>query len=169
MLTYQLSHDDDVPGRLEAIDLLKKRTNQPSVVQALMRAASVDGFWAVRRSAAAALVMAAPDTSARRVLLMALRDRDARVRQAAAAALAKFPDSTTSAALVDVIQRDPSLIVRGEALAAYLAVAGDAALPTATRVMAAASWQNVLRSPALQVLATMQSKEAQELYHQYTQ
>ncbi|HXC25663.1 MAG TPA: M1 family metallopeptidase [Gemmatimonadaceae bacterium] len=169
MLMYQLRHDDDVLGRLEAIELLKKQTNQPAVVQALGHAANADEFWSVRRSAVVALTLAAPDMSARRVLLTALRDRDARVRQAAATALATFPDPTTSAALVDVIQHDPSLTVRGEALAAYLTVAGDAALPTATKVMATPSWQNVLRGPALQVLAKMPSKEAQALYHQYAQ
>jgi aminopeptidase N len=169
MLTYQLSHDDDVLGRLEAIDLLTRRTTQSGVVQALIRAATGDGFWAVRRSAASALAMAAPDTAVRGVLLTVLRDNDARVRQAAAVALSKFPDSKTAAVLADVIQHDPSLIVRGDALGSYLIVAGDSALPTAARVMAMPSWQNVLRGPALKALATMHSQGAQELYHQYAQ
>jgi aminopeptidase N len=167
MLTYQLGHDDDVLGRLEAIDLLEKYMSRTAVRQALMQAATSDGFWDVRQSAITALAGTAPDTAVQRALLTTLRDRDARVRQAAATTLAKFPDRTTAAALVDVIQRDPSLIVRGRALATYLLVAGDAALPTATRVMATPSWENVLRGPALKVLATMHSKEAQDLYRQY--
>ena len=169
MLTYQLRHDDDVLGRIEAADLLKHQMGRSGVLSALMQAATTDNFWAVRRAATVALAMAAPDTAARRTLFAALQDRDARVRQAAASALAKFTDSTTAATLSSVVDRDPSLIVRGVALAAYLQVAGDAALPTAQRVMAMPSWRNVLRKPAIGVLQTMRSPAAQELYHQYAQ
>ena len=167
MLAYQLAHDDDVLGRLEAIDLLKERAHQSTVVKALTQAATDDKFWAVRRSAAVALAAAAPDPSVQRVLLMVLQDRDARVRIGAIEALQKFSDSTSALALSNLVERDSSLTVRGEALAAYLAVAGDAALPVATRVMAMPSWRNVLRAPALDVLRTMKSSAAQELYHQY--
>lgn len=55
MLRYQLQHDDDVIGRLEAIDLLSKRTTERLAVEAVANVAREDSFWAVREAAAGAL------------------------------------------------------------------------------------------------------------------
>gem|GEM_PF-5802116 len=62
---------------------------------------------------------------------------------------------------------DASPIVRGTALASYIKVAGDAALPLAREAMAETSWRNVLRMPAMNVLKGMQSEAARELYRKY--
>ena len=55
MLAYQLGHDDDITGRLEAAELLAGRAGEPLAAAALARAVEDDRFWAVRARAVAAI------------------------------------------------------------------------------------------------------------------
>lgn len=55
MLRYQLQHDDDVTGRIEAVTLLSERPAEHMAAAALADAARDDPFWAVREAAATAL------------------------------------------------------------------------------------------------------------------
>ncbi len=172
MLSYQLAHDDDVLGRVEAVDLLRRRLAQPRAVTALVHAATIDKFWGVRNRAVRALATADTSDTARTgvvrgALIVALRDSDARVRQSAAAGLRKFPSAELRPVLEQAIRSDPSLFVRGSALASYLTVMGDAGLPLAEEVMAMPSWLDALRGPAMGVLKEMPSAGAQALYQRY--
>lgn len=179
MLGYDLAHSDDVTSREEALARLRERTSQPAAASAIAAAATGDRFWGVRQLAVRALpdfrhdsAAATPTQSAisaviRTAITAAVRDRDARVRQAAVNALASFPGSDTQALLADAAQHDSSLFVRGDALASYLGVTGDAGLPLAATVMSEPSWRNVLRVPALKVLKEMTSVAAQDLYRRY--
>ena len=63
LLRYQLEHDDDVIGRIEAVDLLAQRTSERLAAIALARAARDDAFWAVREAAAGALANFQRDTA----------------------------------------------------------------------------------------------------------
>lgn len=167
MLDYQLSHSDDVTSRAEAVELLRTRTDQPAAAHAIATAATSDAFWAMRQLAVESLTAFAADSAARRAISAALSDKDARVRQSVAVALAKFPGPDVAALLANSAQHDTSPIVRGAAVASYLAVTGDAGLALAESVMAPQSWQNVLRAPALKVLKSMSSPQAQQLYTRY--
>ena len=122
MLRYQLAHDDDVIGRLEAVELLSQRSTERLAAAAVANAARGDGaFWAVREAAASALkkFASASDSVAATALLVASADSDARVRESAATSLAAFSGERVEARLRDLARSDSSLFVRGAALGAY--------------------------------------------------
>jgi len=167
MLDYQLTHGDDVASRSEAIRLLQMRRGDEAAAHAIARDAEIDRFWAVRGQSLQALTAFAADSTARSAVYGASRDSDPRIRQAAAGALAGFPGAETDSILSTIARSDASPIVRGVALASYLKVAGDAAVPLAREVMAQQSWRNVLRTPAITVLKGMNGAAAQSLYHEY--
>ena len=92
MLAYQLAHAEDVPGRLEAVQLLRERLAEPRAIAALDAAARADASWAIRMRAASALAESpASDSitadSVVAALVRTIRDSDPRVREAAAGAL----------------------------------------------------------------------------------
>ena len=92
MLRYQLAHDPDVLGRVEAAEELGKRKEAASL-EALTTALNNDTFWGVRVVAAQALATIG-DEKAQDVLIKALQELDptqfSRVRQAVARALGHY-------------------------------------------------------------------------------
>jgi aminopeptidase N len=92
MMRYQLVHDRDVLGRIEAAEALGAKSDEESV-KALQRALMNDSFWGVRVVAAAELGKIA-SRQAQDVLLQALQKLDlvefSRVRAAIATALGGF-------------------------------------------------------------------------------
>ena len=69
--------------------------------------------------------------------------------------------------LRELARSDPSLFVRGAALASDIRLEKDAALPLAKQLMTEEVWGNVIRTPALAVLRTLDSPEARQLVQQY--
>jgi HEAT repeat protein len=110
--------------------------------------------------------------SVKAALLAATRDHDARVRQEAATALGHIATGGTvpldvTSRLREIARGDASLIVRGVALAADIRLEKDAAIPLAQQLMAPDVWNNVIRTPALEVLAALDSPEARSLVQKY--
>jgi HEAT repeat protein len=181
MLVYQLVNDDDVLGRIEAIESLGERPGDQRALTALIAAGRNDKFWAVRGRAVAAIglwasdethVAVAPMRSVKAALLAATRDHDARVRQEAVTALGHIATAGTvpldvTSRLREIARGDPSLIVRGVALAADIRLEKDAAIPLAQQLMAPDVWNNVIRIPALEVLVALDSPEARLLVQKY--
>ena len=181
MLRHQLVNDDDVLGRIEAVDVLAGRPADQIALDALVRATRNDRFWGVRQRAVAAIGAWASDATRATIppmqkvkdaLIVASRDPDARVRQEAARALGQM--TVIGNALLDVTIRlrqiarsDLSLIVRGEALASVIRLEKNAALPLAKEMMAPEVWDNVIRTPALAALKSVDTPEARELINQY--
>jgi aminopeptidase N len=92
MLRYQLAHDPDVLGRVEAAEALGEKTEEKSRL-ALINALNNASFWAVRATAAKALAKhGTPQAQA--ALIDALGNLDprqfSRVREAIASALGTF-------------------------------------------------------------------------------
>jgi aminopeptidase N len=91
-LRYQLAHDPDVLGRVEAAEELAKHKDDTNI-DALAHALNNDPFWGVRAAAASALGTVGSE-KAQAVLLKALQELDpqqfSRVRSAVATALGKF-------------------------------------------------------------------------------
>jgi len=182
MLQYQLVNDDDVLGRIEAVDLLAQRPTDQTALNALILATRNDRFWAVRSRAVDAIGIwgsdstkgaIAPMRSVTMALLAATRDPDARVREEAARALGKLTLSGTVARdvavrLHEVARRDSNLIVRGAALASDIRLEKNAALPLAKQLMATDVWQSVIRAPAINALKAVGTPEALELAQQYS-
>ena len=181
MLEYQLVHDDDVLGRIEAVQLLGERVTDRNALDALRRAARNDRFRAVRARAVDALGAWGSDTSRAAAppmrgvtdaLVAATRDLDSRVRQQASRALGSLAVTGASARdvairLRQIARDDPSYIVRGAALAADIRLEKNAALPLAKQLMALPLWGDVLRRPAVTALKEIGTPEAQQLAQQY--
>ena len=181
MLRYQLVHDDDVLGRIEAVQLLGERVSDRNALDALRLAARNDRFWAVRARAVDALgawgsdtsrAAASPIRNVTDALISATRDIDSRVRQEAALALGSLALGGASARdvairLRQIARDDPSYIVRGAALAGDIRLEKNAALPLAKQLMALDLWANVIRRPAVNALKEIGTPEAQQLAQQY--
>lgn len=182
MMRHQLVNDDEVLGRIEAVDVLTGRPTDQIALDALVRATRNDRFWGVRRRAVKAIGMWASDSrratispmqKVRDALIVASRDPDARVRQEAAKALGQLTVSGNAQLEVTIRLRqlarsDPSLIVRGEALASVVRLEKNAAIPLAKEMMAPEVWDDVIRAPALAALKTLDTAEARELVNRYT-
>jgi len=116
MLRYQLAHDPDVLGRIEAAEELGKQGDEESV-KALSQSLLNDAFWGVRIAAAQALAEVG-SAQAQELLLQALQKLDARqfsrVRAAIADALGRYSQPT-----------QPELAQRSAAALASLLEAGD--------------------------------------------
>jgi aminopeptidase N len=148
MLTYQLQHDTDVAGRLEAVKLLR---GDPAVATA----ARNDPDWGVRAAAAAQLTDA-------KTLGAMLRDRDSRVRSAAAKAIgaAGLSRQDVIVGLKEVVSADSSLFVRGTALEALAKLDTAAALPMIRVMLGVDSWTDIERAGALHALSLTHSPDA---------
>jgi aminopeptidase N len=182
MMRYQLVNDDDVLGRVEAVDILAQRPGDQLALDGLVRATRNDRFYGVRARAVDAIGIWASDATradiapmqnVRSALIYATRDPDARVRQAAVTALGRLTVSGRAATEVtirlrEVARSDRSLFVRGAALGSDIRLEKNAALPLAKQLMAQDVWQNVIRTPALNALKTVDTPEARDLLQQYT-
>jgi aminopeptidase N len=179
LLTYQLEHDDDVLGRIEAADLLAMRTGEARAIVALATAVARDTAWAVRVHAATSLAAFAADSAAITALLGATRDRDARVRQAAARstgdaiALARRQPSSGADTLMhpgvvepvrqrlrELVSGDSSRHVRGAALIAYATISPDDALVVIEPSLSRESWLDVERAAAVNALSRIDTPES---------
>ncbi len=181
MLRYELVYDDDVLGRIEAVDILAQRPADLAALNALIGSTRNDKFWAVRARAVDAIgiwgsdpsrATIAPMRNVAAALVAASRDPDARVRQEAVTALGRLTLSGATARDVSVRLRvvarmDPSLIVRGAALGSDIRLEKNAALPLAKQMMASEVWQNVIRTPAINALKAVGTPEALQLVQQY--
>ncbi len=116
MLRYQLAHDPDVLGRIEAAEALGEQDDEESV-KALAQSLLNDAFWGVRVAAAEALASIGSE-QVQDVLLQALEQLDARecsrVRAAIVEALGSYSQPTR-----------PELAQRSAAALASLLEAGD--------------------------------------------
>ena len=160
MLRYQLEHDGDVIGRLEAVDLLSRRTKERLAARAVSAAARGDAFWAVRQAAAGALASFEEDTLARAALLDASADSDARVRESAAASLAAFPGERVESQLGELARGDSSLFVRGAALRSYARLDPSAAITVIREALTRDSWLDIERTSAVLALEFVDTPEA---------
>jgi aminopeptidase N len=181
MLAYQLAHDDDVLGRIEAASLLLPmsaraaqtgavangsapgmRAASPAdsvAIAALARAVREDRAWAVRARAVDALSGAPGDWVA--AVVAASRDSDPRVRERAAVALARAPaDPQVIGRLREMATGDSSLFVRGRAINGLATVEPAAAMPIIREMLEQRSWLDLSRTQAITALGLIDAPEA---------
>ena len=156
MLAWQLAHDDDVVGRVEAVDLLARRGDELVARRALI-AATRDSAHAVRARAVGALRLQAGAPMVADAIIAASRDSDARVRQAALRALVDVHSSASAARAREAATGDPSLINRGSALLTLAALDGNAALDVVRSALASDSWLDLSRTQAVTALGRIDS------------
>jgi aminopeptidase N len=116
-LLYQLSQDQ-VMGRLWAVDELAKRLGERNVRSALKEAAFGDDFWAVRERALQVLGPVQDDAFISRLTSLASDDPHSHVRAAALKVLGQFEDNSLAGFLRERSQIDESGLVRDAAIAA---------------------------------------------------
>lgn len=156
MLRYQLAHDPDVLGRVEAAEALGEQGDEESV-KALAQSLLNDAFWGVRVAAAEALAQVS-NVQAQEVLLQALSELDARefsrVRTAIASALGRYAQPTrpelaqrSAAALASVFEAgDVSYQVEGAAASALGKTRTQGAVEQLVKGLERPSWMNAVQS-----------------------
>jgi aminopeptidase N len=165
MLAWQLAHDSDVLGRIEAIEALAPRVEREAEARdAVARAARDDSLWMVRARALAALAPIVNHDSARMVVINATRDSDTRVREAAALALARATGNAEATnRLRALAQNDRSWWVRTAAMGAMVSVDSVTAVGIAREMLRREEWRDLARVAALEGLARMRSPESRAL------
>ena len=166
MLAYQLAHDDDVVGRVEAVDLLASRSAEVVARRALI-AATLDHAFAVRARAVGALGGMPDAPMVPDAIIAATRDNDARVRQAALRALGKVRSSAAAARAREAATSDSSLINRGTALRTLATLDPAAALDVAKSKLATDSWLDMSRTHAVSALGMIDSPESMTILRRY--
>ena len=173
-LAYQLTGDDDVTGRVWALNQLKARLDaketaadeKQRIVTAIAAAVGGEKFWGVRSELVAALGGQNAD-AARTVLRDATNDADARVRASAVGALAKSKDDSLAGVYLAHLNDQSYGVVRASASAL-----GETKSPQAydalVKLIDAPSWRDQVRASALQGLAALGDKRALELGFRYT-
>jgi aminopeptidase N len=153
-LIYQLRHDDDVIGRLLAIQALVTFPPFDEGYEAFIRAAREDPVGAVRGEAIAALGRWG-GKAAVNPLLDLVEDEDMGVRQAAVGALGQTRDDRALGVLQEIFAGDRNDYVEAEAAAAL----GNFPSPETRRLlldgMSRPSHDEVIRSGIIRALAGM--------------
>lgn len=160
LLTYQLTHDQTVVGRIEAAHELA-RLGTRAAVQALGEALTQEPFWGVQVQIAAALGETRTPV-AREALLAALALPNTRARRAVVAALANFKHDQ---AVADAIwQRftdgDASYYVEAEAAHAQGVLKTASAFEHIVAALDRPSWNDVLQMHALSGLGELRDPRA---------
>ena len=172
-LAYQLTRDDDVTGRVWALNQLASRLNaketsdadKQKIVATLAAAVGGEKFWGVRSELATALGgQHAAEASA--ALLAATKDADARVRASAVNALAKSKDEKLASVYLALLNDQSYATIRAAASAL-----GETKSPQAydalTKLIDAPSWRDQVRASALTGLANLADKRSLELGLRY--
>src|SRR5207244_3944247 len=168
---YQLAHDQDVLGRIWALQQLKPRMNddksapadRQAIIKALTDTVTKDQFWGTRVEAANALSGLKEATAA---LLTATKDADARVRTRAVTSLAATKDPTLANAYQQLLNDQSYAVIRAAALALGQTKSAGA-YDSLVKLIDAPSWRDTIRASALSGLAALGDKRALDLGLKY--
>jgi aminopeptidase N len=142
-LAYQLTHDDDVMGRVRAARELSSFKGEDTVRilgEALMR----DDFYGVRMAAAVSLGEIGSE-SARQTLISAYRSNpDSHVRRCCIWAMGNFKDESTLNLLHEALDKDESYFVGVAAVRAMAHLGGEKAYDILASSLSRTSWQEVI-------------------------
>jgi aminopeptidase N len=170
-LVYQTSHDQDVLGRIWALQELRSRmkdekntaAERDTILKAITDALTKDKFWGTRLDAAAFLNGV---KEAREALLAATKDPDARVRARAITSLAATKDPTLADTYQSLLNDQSYAVIRAAANGL-----GQTKSPNAyealIKLVDAPSWRDTIRASALSGLAALGDKRAVELGLKY--
>ena len=161
-LVYQLTHDDDLMGRVRAARELGAYKGE-EIVGALQRVLAGDDFWAVRMGAALSLGEVGGE-SARAALVEAYHaSRDARVRRGCVWAMGSFKDDAAVDFLRAALEGDESYFVGVAAIRALANIGTDRAYDILSAALTRNSWQEVIRSAVFHGFAQAKEKRAVDL------
>jgi aminopeptidase N len=165
-LTYQLTHDEDVLGRVWAMKQLAERASAPAtdalekqrINSQLANAATQDKFWGVRLEAASALGNLNSATG-RNALIAATTDTDARVRARAVKSLGQSNDPTLAALYEKLLSDESYAVIRAAALMLGQTHA-QGAYEALEKLLQVNSWRDNIRISALAGMEALEDKRA---------
>jgi aminopeptidase N len=173
-LTYQLSRDQDVLGRVWALGQLNAKlkdsattaADKTQIVSTLASALTSDKFWGVRLEAATALNNMPGDAAVRAALVAATKDQKSKVRARAIRSLTSTKDATL-ASIYQPFLNDPSYAVIAEAARGLGMTKSPTAYDALVKLIDTPSWHDNIRASALAGLGAAGDKRAMELGFRY--
>ncbi len=160
-LSYQLSHDPDVLGRIFALNELSARMKDKAtaadesatITRAIATAATGDAFWGVRIDSVSALRgMAGAD--ARTALVAAVKDKNLRVRARAIGVLGATKDASLASVYAEYLNDRSYNVIRASANA--MGATKDAtAYDALNKLLDQSSWRDSIRISGLAGLAAL--------------
>ena len=166
-LVYQLAHDQDVLGRIWALQQLRARLNESrtapndrqSIIRGLSDTLTKDQFWGTRLEAAVSL---SGVKETREALLTATKDSDARVRARAVTSLAALKDSSLADAYRQLLADRSYAVIRAAAVALGQ-TKSSTAYEALSQLIDEPSWRDTIRASGLNGLAALGDKRALDL------
>jgi aminopeptidase N len=165
-LIYQLTRDEDVMGRMWALDRLSERwqaknisdAEKELIAKAISSSVTQDKFWGMRFEDAAAL-QDAPGDEVKKALLEATRDRNPRVRARAIQALGVRKDPALARAFQQLLSDESYAVIRAaaQALGRTKSASGYDAL---SKLLDTSSWHDNIRVAGLNGLAALGDKRS---------
>jgi aminopeptidase N len=163
-LQYQLAHDQDMLGRMWALQQLAPRmgdekiaaADRKSIVKAMSEALTKDKFWGMRLEAAA---MLNGSKESKEALLVASKDPIAKVRARAITSLAAMKDPSLADTYLQALGDQSYGVIKAAAVA--LGQTKDAkAYDSLVKLIDAPSWRDTIRASGLNGLAALGDKRA---------
>jgi len=158
LLFYQLKHDEDVTGRMQAAEGLAK-LGTLEVIEALKETILEDEFWGVQAAAAKALGTI-HSGAARDALIGALAVKHPKARRAVVRALGEFKDELTANALLKVLEKDESYFVEAEAALALAKTKSPKAFEALQKALEKDSFDEVIRAHVFQGFGELRDARA---------
>jgi aminopeptidase N len=149
-LLFQVENDD-MTGRLWAIDQLKAFHDSPKTNQKWNELAKQDEFWAVREAAVQCL-SEFHRSSSKAVFLETSRDRNSKVRAASINALGKMKDQAMLGNFRRIFETDESYLVKAQALIAIGETGNSSQLRFLGEAAKIRSPRNTLKNAAEQAM-----------------
>ncbi|MGH9873911.1 MAG: M1 family aminopeptidase, partial [Pyrinomonadaceae bacterium] len=165
-LTYQMTRDEDVLGRIWALNQLQTRiaaattseTEKQQIALALSNVVTRDKFWGVRVNAATALADVKAPVS-RSALIAATDDVDARVRARAVTSLATSNDASLASLYLKLLNDQSYAVIKAAAVAL-----GSTRSPQAydglVKLLDLPSWRDNIRASALAGFGELRDKRS---------
>jgi len=165
-LSYQMTRDEDVLGRIWALSQLQRRvtaattseTEKQEIALELSSVVTGDQFWGVRVNAATALADV-KTPGARSALISASSDADARVRARAVTSLASSKDASLASLYVKLLN-DQSYAVIKAAASGLGATRSPDAYEALVKLLDLPSWRDNIRASALAGLGELKDTRA---------
>lgn len=156
-LLFQVENDD-VSGRLWAIDQLKAFHSSPKTIQKLTELAMSDTFWGVREAAIQSL-SEFQGNSGKDVFLKAINDTNSKVRAASIKALGQLKDPYMIGDFRRIYETDDSYLVKAQALLAIGENGNQSQLRFLTEASKVRSPRNTLKNAAEQAIELIRSTQ----------
>lgn len=156
-LLFQVENDD-VTGRIWAIDQLKAFQGSPKTIQKWTELAMSDTFWGVREAAIQSL-SEFQGNSGKDVFLKAINDTNSKVRAASIKALGQLKDPSMIGDFRRIYETDDSYLVKAQALLAIGENGNQSQLRFLTEASKVRSPRNTLKNAAEQAIELIRSTQ----------